>query len=628
MAEGPDHLSLGCFRGPGKNFRAVISRLRTGWAWQESGADSPGIGAAVQIAPAGLALRDRDELREAVIRLSLPTHRDPRAIAAAAAVAFLVFDEVHGARASTMTPRERLARARQFTVETEKHLDEHYSTVVSLDYGPVLHQMSAMLELMEGSLSLDQGAALSRLAQGTSEFFGRPVSPTSGLSLAGVSSALWFVLAHDCRFNTAVTAAVNAGGNAGSVAAIVGVICGVIRPDTIPSCWRDGLANVDQISMRALQLAGEKIPPSLVRDAFELEQTCTERLHRERSRRRTRLRSPSPATSGSGTVFGIRFVSGRSNDPCVFFFDGNLDLCGLFDLGRTYSLRPGDVRRLNHLLISHSHIDHFIGFDHILRHSLNRPDVLHIFGPPRMSNQVQHRLRSYIWNLRRWLRLEVRVHEVSATEVTVSALSMRTAFAKRETADPVPHDGIIFDGGQFFFRAVTLQHGMPCLGYAIEEPASVRVDKERLEASGLRPGPWLKLLKDAWSAGSLAETQLEVDGKTYPAARLADDLLVPHPGRKVAYVVDTAFTDQTRERIVDLARGADLFLCEATFSHEFDLDQAHRKAHLTAVQTGQLARDAQVKRLHVFHFSRRYQNNPSILIREAKQAAEGIEVTY
>jgi ribonuclease Z len=626
MAEGPDHLSLGCFRNPGRNFRAVINRLQAGWTWQESGADSPGIGAAVQIAPAGLVFADRDALREAVIRLSLPTHRDPRAIAAAAAVAFVVSDEVHGTHPSAIDPLARLARAKEFIVETENHLDRKYSAVLSIDYAPVLHQMSAMLEIVEESLSLEQEAALSRLAHRASTLLGRPVSATAGLSLAGAAAALWFALAHGCRFDASVTAAANAGGDAGSVAAIVGAICGVIRPDSIPCSWRDGLANVDQISMRALQLAGQQVPASLVRDTFELEHVWTERFQRERSQRRNRLLSTALTAPGASTAFGVRFVSGRSGDPCVFFFDGNLDLCGLFDLGRTYSLRPGDVRRLDYLLVTHSHIDHFIGFDHILRHSLNRPNVLHIFGPPRITNQVQHRLRSYIWNLRRWLRLEVRVHEVSATDVTVSDLSMGTAFAKRETAGRAPHRGIIFDGGQFLFRAVMLQHGMPCLGYAIEEPASVRVDKDRLEASGLRPGPWLRLLKEAWAAGTLAETHLEANGATYSAARLAEDLLVPHSGRKVAYVVDTAFTDETRKRIVDLACGADLFLCEAAFSHALDLDQARRKAHLTAVQAGQLAREAQVKRLHIFHFSRRYQNNPAILIREAKQAAEGIEV--
>ncbi|MFH1742578.1 MAG: ADP-ribosylglycohydrolase family protein [bacterium] len=628
MAEGPAHLSLGCFRQPGKSFRASLDRLKAGWSWEQSGADSPGIGAAVQSAPIGLAAKDRDDLTDATIRLSLPTHRDPRAIAAAAAVAFMIFDEVHEPHSSAMDADSRLNRAREATFETESLLDKNYSNLLTLDYAPTLHHMSTMLDEVGDCLSLKQEMALSRLADRASDLFGAPVSATAGLSLAGVASALWFALTSECCFKTAVAAAMSARGDAGSVAAIVGAVCGCIRPDTIPVSWCDSLINVDQISMRALQLAGQDIPTSLPRDLYSMERTWTERFHRKRNEHRLRLRSASVAVPEEDTVFGVRIISGRTGDPCVFFFDGNLDLCGLFDLGRTFPLRPGDVRRLGHLLVTHSHIDHFIGFDHILRHSLNRPEILHVFGPPRITNQVQHRLRSYIWNLRRSLRLDIHVHEVDDEKVTVTSLSMRTAFTRREEMESQSSKGIIFDGGRFTFRAAVLQHGMPCLGYAVEQPPSVCVDKERLDASGLRPGPWLNNLKKAWHAGTLAETQMDVHGTNYPAQRLADDLLVGRPGRKVAYVVDTAFTEETHSRIVDLARGADLFLCEAAFSHQLDLDKARRKAHLTAHQAGQMAHDAEVKRLHIFHFSRRYQADPSILIREAKNAARGIDVTY
>jgi len=627
MAHGPDHLPLGGFRGPGRNFRTSINRLRTGWTWKESGSDSPGIGAAARIAPVGLVAKDREALMESIIRLSLPTHRDPRAIAAAACVASLIHDEIHQPGAPESAILHRLKAARRFTRQTEEHLHRHFPEVLSLDYSPLLHQMSTLLNSVEQYLSLDEDEAMSRISGRVSDLYGEPVSATSGLCVAGVSAAVWFACAHEFRFGDAVAAVCRVGGHTSSIGAVVGAICGCAKPDTIPHAWRDSLLNVDQIAIRALQLAGEEVRSELVRDFYESELTWTEHYIRDRKQRKPSMRSPSVSLKDSDELFGVRFVSGRVGDPCVFFFDGNLDLCGLFDVGRTFSLRPGDVRRLDHLLVTHTHIDHFIGFDHILRHSLNRPNVLNIFGPVKITNQIQHRLRSYVWNLRRRLRLDVRTYEVDQETLTVSELSMRDAFAKRNTLEPRTYEGVIFNSGDYLFRAAILEHGMPCLGYAVEEPTQVRVDKEKLRASGLRPGPWLNQLKAAWQSGRPEECELDVFGQRYDASSLGD-LLISSKGRKVAYVVDTAFTDVTRERIADLARDADLFICEASFSEQLDLEQAKKKSHLTARQAGILAREAGVKRLHIFHFSRRYQINPEILIREAKEAAEGIQVTY
>ena len=631
MSEGPKHLPLGSFRRPGRNFRMSIDKLKAGWAWDQSGADSPGMGAAARIAPLGLVATDRTELIEQATRLSLPTHRDPRAIAAAVAVAFLIFDEISGqsrGEQDETVASVRLRRTIETVLEAENRMDRDYRNRITLDSAPFLHQMSEMLQVVETCLDLDRESALEQIAGRASELFGAPVSASAGLSLAGVSSAIWFVSSRAFDFEAAITEILHARADAGSVTTIAGALCGCIRPDTIPVAWKDLLINVDQIILRAKRLAGVEIPPGLLRDLRQFERACTEQFHLRRKVHRTPLRAYSEATAENDRVFGVRVISGRSGDPCVFFFDGNLDLCGLFDLGRTFPLRPPDIRRMTYLFVTHSHIDHFIGFDHILRHSLNRPNLLHVFGPPHIAAQVQHRLRSYIWNLRRSLRLDIRIHEIDESAVTRSNISMQTAFARREEETSHPHHGVIFETERFLFRVATLRHGMPCLGYAIEEPAFVRVDKDRLESSGLCPGPWLNALKTAWRSGTLDTTTLDIRGKEYPARPLAQDLLVEYPGRKVAYVVDTVFTDETRARIVELARHADLFLCEAAFSQQLDAEQAKRKFHLTAFQAGTLAREADVKRLHIFHFSRRYQTRPMILIREARQAAGGIEVTY
>jgi ribonuclease Z len=89
-------------------------------------------------------------------------------------------------------------------------------------------------------------------------------------------------------------------------------------------------------------------------------------------------------------------------------------------------------------------------------------------------------------------------------------------------------------------------------------------------------------------------------------------------GQKIAYVVDARFDDENASRIVQLAEGADVFYCEATFLDR-DADKARERYHLTARQAGFLARSAHVRDLIVFHFSPRYTGEEELLYREAKE---------
>ncbi len=68
-----------------------------------------------------------------------------------------------------------------------------------------------------------------------------------------------------------------------------------------------------------------------------------------------------------------------------------------------------------------------------------------------------------------------------------------------------------------------------------------------------------------------------------------------------AFVMDTRMC----QAALDLARDADLLVCEATFLHR-DADLAERYAHLTARSAAEMARDAGVRKLVLTHLSQRY----------------------
>jgi ribonuclease BN (tRNA processing enzyme) len=158
-------------------------------------------------------------------------------------------------------------------------------------------------------------------------------------------------------------------------------------------------------------------------------------------------------------------------------------------------------------------------------------------------------------------------------------------------------------------RYATLDHGTPVLAYAFEQALKVQVRKERLNERGLEPGPWLTGLKQRILKGDYGVEIDLPDGRRQTVAELAADLTLTGPGGTLVYATDLADTPENRRRLVDLARGAQCLLCEASFLNQ-DRAQAERTGHLTTRACGEIAVAAGVRYLVPFHFSRRYEAEP------------------
>ena len=90
-------------------------------------------------------------------------------------------------------------------------------------------------------------------------------------------------------------------------------------------------------------------------------------------------------------------------------------------------------------------------------------------------------------------------------------------------------------------------------------------------------------------------------------------------GQKIAYVVDLAYDEKNVEKVVALARDAHQLFIEAPFL-DADANIAAERWHLTARQSGNIAKRAGVSRLIPFHFSARYRDRADELTREAEEA--------
>jgi ribonuclease Z len=322
-------------------------------------------------------------------------------------------------------------------------------------------------------------------------------------------------------------------------------------------------------------------------------------------------------------------VNGPFEDPAVYVDFLYERRALLFDLGDIRALPPRKILRISHIFISHTHIDHFIGFDQLLRLCLGREKRIHLYGPPGFTARVEHRLASYTWNLVANYPTDF---TLVATELHPDGRSIaaefhcRSGFKREQERTEQLSDGILLDEETFRVHCAFLDHQTVSMAYLLEEKSHVNIMKNRLLELGLPTGAWLGELKrdivrgepDArrfrvWWQGEAGEEGEEE--RSFTLGELKRTILQIVPGQKIAYVTDAAFTPANATRIVALARGADYLFIEAMFL-DADRERLGERHHLSALQAGMLARRAGAGRVIPFHFSPRYQGMEELLRRE------------
>ncbi len=231
-------------------------------------------------------------------------------------------------------------------------------------------------------------------------------------------------------------------------------------------------------------------------------------------------------------------------------------------------LRSGlGFRRLNHILLTHGHLDHILGLGGLIS-TLARWEVM---------DQIT--IMGSRWTLERTADLLFRV-------------------VLRGARPPMPIElvdvrpGVIWEDESMEVIAFPVVHRGPgCLGYLFRERARRPFLAERAAALGVPFGPERRELVNGKSI-TLA------DGRIITP----DDVLGPErAGLAVAVLGDVA---QTKE-LETVVQGVDVLVCEATYLHR-DEELARRHGHLTVREAAALALAAQVKRLLLTHVSPRY----------------------
>jgi ribonuclease Z len=220
------------------------------------------------------------------------------------------------------------------------------------------------------------------------------------------------------------------------------------------------------------------------------------------------------------------------------------------------------------------------------------------------------------------------VSELEASNsISTTQFRLRKAFTAEPSVSRRTFAGVLCDEPTHRVSAAILEHGTPCLAFALQEAAHVNVWKNRLLERGLPVGPWLRALKKAVVEHRADDHLIHIDGiatadRGFERLGSLRDVLTVTAGQKIGYVTDVADTPANRAAIVALVRNADILFIEAAFAGADDA-LARERAHLTTTAAGEIAREANVRRVEPFHFSPRYTGEQQRMLAEVTAAFRG-----
>lgn len=233
--------------------------------------------------------------------------------------------------------------------------------------------------------------------------------------------------------------------------------------------------------------------------------------------------------------------------------------------------------RLNTIFISHLHGDHCFGLLGLIStlNLLGRTAELHIYSPKGLEELMTPMLDFF----NHQMTYKVLFHEFETKE-----------------------QSLIYEDRSITVTTIPLRHRMPCCGFLFAEKQ--------------RPNHILRDMVDFYQVPVYELNRIKngadyvtPEGEVIPNNRLTRP---SNPPRRYAYCSDTLYLPS----IVEQIKGVDLLFHEATFAEE-DAPRAKETFHTTASQAAQIARDAEVKKLLIGHFSARY-DDETLLLEEAR----------
>lgn len=272
----------------------------------------------------------------------------------------------------------------------------------------------------------------------------------------------------------------------------------------------------------------------------------------------------------------------------------------LSDCGQASDLTIKECQAIKAIFISHTHIDHFINFDQILRYQIGTGQEVIICGPAGIARQVQSKIKAYTWNLIEAGAVAYQIREIQSKNL-IQVYELKPPKWELLPLHTIK-DASLFFNDKFKVSFTILNHGIPSIAYLFEEHHKVNID---LKGTDFKGGPWIKTLKNAFEQKN--ETlSIDVYGLKYAAKELFPFLKIT-TGYRTGVIMDHAASPENHHKIINLFQACDKVFIEA-FYKTSDKDLAQQNFHSYSTLSAQVMRQAKVKEAIPIHFSRRYKN--------------------
>jgi ribonuclease Z len=242
-------------------------------------------------------------------------------------------------------------------------------------------------------------------------------------------------------------------------------------------------------------------------------------------------------------------------------------------------------KNLNHILITHGHLDHILGLAGLVSTFMRWETIeeLNIYG----GKWALDRIHDLLYGV---------VLRGGQPPMTLNLREIKP--------------GVFFEADDFTISAFPVFHrGSDSLGFKFEERSHRPFLPEKAEALGVPAGPVRRDLVEGKTV------KLEDGRKVGP-----EDVLGPlRPGVRMVHVGDAGRT----EDLVATCQDVDALVIESTYLEE-EADLARQFSHLTARMAAGLAVKAGVRQLILTHLSRRYREKE--VLAEARSVFPDVSV--
>lgn len=239
------------------------------------------------------------------------------------------------------------------------------------------------------------------------------------------------------------------------------------------------------------------------------------------------------------------------------------------------------------ICITHCHGDHIVGLPGLLSTLGNsgRTNPLIIIGPVGIT-RVVNGLRVIC----EYLPYDIKIME------NISELS----FEVSDEGIELKGDNIL-NRGELYLKTLELDHSSPCIGYSFYIKRRRKFDVSSAIRNNVPKLLWSRLQR---------EEDVVFEGKCYNSSLVLGD---ERQGIKLSFITDT----RPNSLVAEFIKGSNLFICEGTYGSDTDIEKAIRNKHMTFREAATLAKEGNVNRLLLTHFSPSMEN-PEKYIHNAK----------